>query len=57
MRTCFVSTRLFPELPVWHTTFELRERQSGILFSDQLALHILELPKFTKPMCRSRLRL
>ena len=47
---CFVRTRLFPELPAWHTTFELRERQSGILLSDQLAIHILELPKFTRPI-------
>ena len=45
---CFVSTRLFPKQPPWHTTFELRERKSGILFSDQSAIHVLELPKFTK---------
>src|SRR5207249_2143273 len=31
-----------------HGIFELRERQAGVLFSDQLALHVFELPKFTK---------
>jgi predicted transposase/invertase (TIGR01784 family) len=45
---CFVNAELFADRPDWHATFELRERQSGILFNDQLAIHILELPKFSK---------
>jgi predicted transposase/invertase (TIGR01784 family) len=45
---CFVDTPLFPELPDHHLVFELRERQHQVLFTDQLALHILELRKFTK---------
>ncbi|OYV85554.1 MAG: hypothetical protein B7Z73_13370, partial [Planctomycetia bacterium 21-64-5] len=36
------------ELPDYHSTFELRERRHQTLFTDQLALHILELPKFKK---------
>ncbi len=43
---CFVRGVLLPEVPGWHATFELRERQSGIPFSDQLAVHILQLPRF-----------
>jgi len=38
----------FSELPDYHSTFELRERRRQTLFTDQLALHILELPKFKK---------
>ena len=46
---CFVDTTLFPENPAYHLLFELREHhQHSLLFTDQLAMHILELPKFTK---------
>lgn len=45
---CFVDTPLFRDLPDYHLTFELRERRHHTLFTDQIALHILELPKFDK---------
>jgi predicted transposase/invertase (TIGR01784 family) len=45
---CFVDTPLFRDLPDYHLTFELRERRHQTLFTDQIALHILELPKFNK---------
>src|SRR5437870_4001372 len=45
---CILDSPLFHELPLYHLVFELRERQHGLLFTDQLAVHILELPKFTK---------
>jgi predicted transposase/invertase (TIGR01784 family) len=45
---CFVDTPLFPALADYHLIFELRERQHQVLFTDHLAVHILELPKFTK---------
>ncbi|MGH7140123.1 MAG: Rpn family recombination-promoting nuclease/putative transposase [Pirellulales bacterium] len=45
---CFVDTPLFRDLPDYHLTFELRERRHHTLFTDQIALHILELPKFNK---------
>jgi predicted transposase/invertase (TIGR01784 family) len=45
---CFVDTPLFPELADHHLLFELRERRHQTLFTDQLAVHILELAKFTK---------
>jgi predicted transposase/invertase (TIGR01784 family) len=42
----FVNEPLFPKLPHWHSTFALRERQTGVVFSDQLQLHVVEIPKF-----------
>lgn len=45
---CFVDTPLFPELDDSHLTFELRERRSQALFTNHVALHILELSKFNK---------
>ncbi len=45
---CFVNTPLFPDEAKHHLVFELREREKGIVWSDQLAVHLLELPKFTR---------
>ena len=45
---CFVDTPLFSELAEHHLVFELRERHHQTLFTDQLAVHILELSKFGK---------
>ncbi|HVA44812.1 MAG TPA: Rpn family recombination-promoting nuclease/putative transposase [Pirellulales bacterium] len=45
---CFLDTPLFPDLSDHHLIFELRERHHHTLFTDQLAMHILELPKFDK---------
>jgi predicted transposase/invertase (TIGR01784 family) len=45
---CFVNTPLFPKIPAYHLVFELRERDHQPLFTDDLAVHILELSKFTK---------
>lgn len=43
-----MDTLLYSDLADYHLTFELRERRSHALFTDQLAVHILELPKFNK---------
>jgi predicted transposase/invertase (TIGR01784 family) len=45
---CLVNTPLFPEIPDYHLTFELRERRHQVAFTDDLAVHILELSKFTR---------
>jgi predicted transposase/invertase (TIGR01784 family) len=45
---CLVNTVLFHEVPAHHLVFELRERRRKLLFSNDLTVHILELPKFTK---------
>jgi predicted transposase/invertase (TIGR01784 family) len=45
---CFVSTPLFPKVAAYHLVFELRERDQQLRFADDLAVHLLELSKFTK---------
>lgn len=45
---CFVDTPLFLDVADYHLTFELRDRLHQRLFTDQMALHILELSKFNK---------
>jgi predicted transposase/invertase (TIGR01784 family) len=46
---CFMNSPLFPEVPTHHLVFELRDRaHHELVFSGDLAMHILELPKFTK---------
>ncbi len=47
---CFLDTSLFSALQDYHLVFELRERLRQELFTDQLAVHILELPKFHKEL-------
>ncbi len=41
---------LFPELSGPHHRFRLCEESRGTVFSDQIELHVLELPKFDKPL-------
>ncbi|MCA9708943.1 MAG: Rpn family recombination-promoting nuclease/putative transposase [Myxococcales bacterium] len=41
---------LFPDLPRLHSIFELRERHTGARLSDQLAIHLLQLPH----LCHAR---
>lgn len=48
IEVCFVDTPLLADSPDYHSVFELRERRRQTLFTDQLAVHILELPKFKK---------
>jgi predicted transposase/invertase (TIGR01784 family) len=46
---CFVNTVLFPQVADHHLCFELRsDRHPNLLFSDQQAIHLVELPKFKK---------
>lgn len=45
---CFLDTPLFTQIPDYHLVFELRERGRRTLFTDQMAVHILELSKFKK---------
>ena len=50
IEVCFVDTPLVSELDDYHLTFELRERRHQTLFTDRLALHILELSRFRKDL-------
>ena len=47
---CSVDTPLFPEIDDYHLTFELREQRHQVVFTDQMAVHILELTKFRKTL-------
>jgi predicted transposase/invertase (TIGR01784 family) len=40
---------LFRDVSQLHSVYELRERHSGRLFSNDLAIHILQLPAVTEP--------
>ena len=43
---CFVNAVLFPEMPGYHSRFELIDPRHGGRFSDQFMIHVIELPKF-----------
>ena len=45
---CFVNEAIFPDVPEHHLIFRLREVTHDLTFSDDLELHLTELPKFTK---------
>ncbi len=45
---CFLDWRLFPQSDAFHLPFKLYEPQAELVFSDHLALHIFQLPNFTK---------
>ncbi len=45
---CFTDFVLFPQAASYHLTFQPRPADHQFVFSDDLALHILELPKFTR---------
>lgn len=47
---CFVNAPLFPDVADHHLVFELRERQHGIVFTGDLAVHMLDLSKFARPV-------
>jgi len=43
---CFVNAVLFRELPGYHSCFELVDARHGGRFTDQFAIHLVELPKY-----------
>jgi len=45
---CFVNAVLFPQSPGYHGRYELMDEKSGVRYSDHMAIHVLELPKFPK---------
>jgi predicted transposase/invertase (TIGR01784 family) len=46
----FLDHVLIRSSPRWHWRFQLRDLdEPTVVFSDQLAIHIIELPKFTRP--------
>jgi predicted transposase/invertase (TIGR01784 family) len=45
---CFTNRALFPELDDHHLVFRLREEKRGVVFSDDLEIHLIQLPRFNK---------
>jgi predicted transposase/invertase (TIGR01784 family) len=45
---CFTNRTIFTELDEHHLVFRLHEEKHGVIFSDDLEIHLIELPKFTK---------
>jgi predicted transposase/invertase (TIGR01784 family) len=45
---CFTNETIFGEVADYHLVFRLREEKYRLLFSDDLEIHLIELPKFTK---------
>ena len=45
---CFVNQTVFPDVPDHHLVFHLREAKHGVVWTDDLEIHLIELPKFTK---------
>ena len=45
----FLNQVLYPAVAEHHLVFSLRERTHGVPFNDDLEVHLIELPKFTKP--------
>jgi predicted transposase/invertase (TIGR01784 family) len=45
---CFVNYLLFPKVPAYHLSFRLLEPVHQVVFTEDLALHMLELPKFKR---------
>jgi predicted transposase/invertase (TIGR01784 family) len=45
---CFVNTVLFPTTPAYHLPFQLWSPEQRVVLTSDLAIHLIELPKFTK---------
>ena len=45
---CFLNQVLFPEVADHHLVFRLLEAKHGLLFDDDLEIHLIEVPKFRK---------
>jgi predicted transposase/invertase (TIGR01784 family) len=46
MSICFLDGILFRESPTFHTRFQLCSLEHQLVFSDQLEVHLIELPKY-----------
>jgi predicted transposase/invertase (TIGR01784 family) len=45
---CFTNQILFPDVDAHHLVFRLRDQGHGVEFCEDLAIHLIELPKFNK---------
>ncbi len=47
---CFVNSILFPQTADYHLPFRLLNPTHQLAFTDLLAIHLIEFPKFTRPV-------
>ncbi len=47
---CFLNSKLFPAVPDYHLRLQLVNMHHQIVFTDNLALHMIELPKFNRDL-------
>ena len=45
---CFLDWRLFPQTDKYQLPFRLQEPETGLVFSEHLAIHVFQLPNFRK---------
>jgi predicted transposase/invertase (TIGR01784 family) len=45
---CFVNSQLFPKITAYHLPFQLWNPEHQVVLTSDLAIHLIELPKFTK---------
>jgi len=45
---CFVNQVLYPDVADYHLIFRVQEARHGLVFSNDLEIHLIELPKFVK---------
>jgi predicted transposase/invertase (TIGR01784 family) len=45
---CFTNDILYPEVTDHHLVFRLKEATQGLVWCDDLEIHLIELPKFTR---------
>ena len=47
---CFVNGRLFPDPPLYHRVFRLWDEKTQLILTDDLEIHLLELPNFRREL-------
>ncbi len=45
---CFLDWRLFPQTDKYQLVFQVQDPETGLVFSDHLAIHVFQLPNFKK---------
>jgi hypothetical protein len=51
---CFVNGVLFPERPEYHTQFRLLDPTGKVCLTEDLVIHVIEIPKFNRTLAELR---
>jgi predicted transposase/invertase (TIGR01784 family) len=47
---CFVNDVVYQDVADYHLVFQVREARHGLVFCDDLVVHLIQLPRFTRPV-------